>query len=145
MTPDREVPIGALLARGIQQQEANRITGNKPAVLWHELARQDGGLALAVLTEAEFHLIVAELRRAGLPEVEPTQQEVLNLIWTIAASECPAFGTPWYSHELHSSVACAQLLTLVQQAWSFDAEQAKQRQLDLFAAKLGVPGSVEQL
>ena len=143
MTPDRLVPIGTLIARGIQEQEAKHITGNKPTVLWHELARIDGALAISVLTEAEFDLIVAELRRAGLPEVKPTRQEVLNLVWTIAASECPEFGTPWYSHELHSSVACAQLLALVQQAWSFDAETTKQRELENFSKLLGVATSVE--
>ena len=144
MTPDREVPIGALLARGIQEQEANHITGNKPTVPWHQLARTDGGLALAVLTNDEFGLIQQELGRAGVPAPqERTRQDVLQLVWTLAANHCPEITSPWYNRELHSSCACGLLLRLVAEAWGFDAEVQRQQELNLFAAKLGVATSVE--
>lgn len=146
MTPDREVPIGALLALGLQEQEAKHLCDNKPTVLWHHLCRKDGALALAVLTGDEFALIKAELARAGVPGAhERTQQDVLNLVWLLAGNECPEFGTPWYSHELHSSVACALLLRMVAESWGFDEEATKQRQLDLFATKLGVAQNVEPI
>jgi hypothetical protein len=144
MTPDREVPIGALLARGIQEQEANHITGNKPTVLWHELARIDGGLALSVLTEAEFDLIRQELGRAGIPAHETiTRQEVFNFVVTVGENDCPPKGTPWYNQELHASVACGVLLRLVAEAWSFDAEAEKQKRVENFGKLLGVATSVE--
>lgn len=143
MKPDREVPIGALLARGIQEQEAHHICGNKPTVPWHKLARIDGGLAISVLTEEEFGLILAELRRGGLPAVaEFTRQNLLELVITIAANECPEHGTPWYNTELHSAVACAQLLKLVQQSWGFDADEVKRREQSNFAKLLGVAANV---
>jgi hypothetical protein len=146
MTPDRLVPAGTLLARGLEAQEVHIITGGSPTIEWHKLARIDGGLALAVLTEDEFNLIRQELGRAGIPDpARLTRQDVFNLILTIAENECPPKGTRWYSVDLHSAVACAQLLRLVAEAWSFDAEVQRQQQLDLFAAKLGVPASVEQI
>lgn len=144
MTPDRLVPIGALIARGVQEQEARHITGNKATVPWHELARADGGLALAVMTDQEFDLIRQELGRAGVPTASTlTHQDVFNLIVAIAENECPAKGTLWYSTELHSAVACAQLLALVQQSWGFDDQDQRQKELDLFASRLGVTTTVE--
>lgn len=144
MTPDREVPIGALLARGIQEQEANHITGNKPTVPWHELARIDGGLALAVLTEDEFNKIRQELGRAGIPAPEKlTRQNLFDYIVTVGENSCPPKGTPWYSAELHANAACGVLLRLVAEAWGFDAEVQRQQELNLFAAKLGVASTVE--
>lgn len=143
MTPDREVPIGALLARGVSEQEAQHLCDNKPTLLWHRLARVDGNLAISVLTDDEFGLIVAELQRAGLPAVDITRQDVINLIWTIAGNECPESGSLWYSADLHSAVACAQLLALVQQAWGFDQNLVKQRELENFGKLLGVAANVE--
>ncbi len=145
MTPDREVPIGTLIARGIQEQEAHHICDNQPTVAWHKLARVDGNLAISVLTDDEFGLIVTELQRAGLPTVDITRQDVINLIWTIAGNECPEPGTLWYSVDLQSAVACAQLLALVQQAWGFDEEATKQRELENFGKLLGVAQNVEPI
>lgn len=146
MTPDRLVPAGVLLARGLEAQEVHHITGGSPTIEWHKLCRLDGGLALAVLTEAEFDKIRQELGRAGIPAPETlTRQDVFNLIVTIAENECPPKGSPWYSADLHSAVACAQLLALVHQSWGFDAEVQRQQELNLFAAKLGVATAVETL
>jgi hypothetical protein len=144
MTPDREVPIGALLALGLQEQEAKHLCDNKPTVLWHHLCRKDGALALAVLTPDEFALIKAELARAGVPGAhERTQQDVLNLVWLLAGNECPEGA--WYSHELHSSVACALLLRMVAESWGFDEEATKQRELENFGKLLGVAANVEAI
>ena len=144
MTPDRLVPAGVLLARGLEAQELHHITGGANTIEWHKLCRIDGGLALAVLTEAEFDKIRQELGRAGIPAPETlTRQDVFNLIVTIAENECPRKGTLWYSTDLHAGVACAQLLALVADAWGFDAEEQRQQELNLFAAKLGVTTSVE--
>jgi hypothetical protein len=146
MTENREVPIGTLIARGIQEQEARHICDNQATVPWHKLARIDGALALAVLTPDEFALITAELQRAGLPAVDTiTRQDVISLVWTIAGNECPKPGTLWYSVDLHSAVACAQLLALVQQAWGFDPEAEKQKQLESFGKLLGVAANVEPI
>jgi len=145
MTPDREVPFGVLIARGIQEQEARHICDNQATVLWHKLARIDGSLAISVLTDDEFNLITAELRRAGLPAVNITRQDVISLVWTIAGNECPDPASSWYSVDLHSAVACAQLLALVQQAWGFDAEQVKQRDVENFGKLLGVAANVKAI
>jgi hypothetical protein len=142
MTPDRKVSAEALLAQGIKPQDVRHITGNQPEMPWHQLARIDGALALAVLTNDEFDLIRQELARAGLPAAEErTREDVLALIWTVAGNDCPTLGTPWYSVDLQSAVACAQMLTLVQQAWSFDEKLAKQRELESFGKLLGVPAA----
>ncbi len=146
MTPDRLVPAGVLLARGLEAQEVHLTTGGSPTIEWHKLCRLDGSLALAVLTEGEFDKIRQELGRAGIPDPATlTRQDVFNLTLTIAENECPPKGTRWYSADLHSAVACAQLLALVHQSWGFDAEVQRQQELNLFAAKLGVATSVEQV
>lgn len=146
MTPDRLVSADVLLARGLTPQEVRHITGNQAAVQWHLLARMDGGLALAVLTNEEFEKIRQELGRAGMPAPqERTRQEVLLLVWTLAANHCPESTSPWYSRELHSSCACGVLLRLVAEAWGFDADTARQQELELFASRLGVATTVENL
>ena len=144
MTPDREVPIGALLALGLQEQEAQHLCDNKPTVLWHRLARVDGNLAISVLTDEEFDLVRQELARAGLPGAhERTRQEAVGYVLLLAGELCPE--GPWYSVDLHSAVACAILLGLVQQAWGFDEQQVKQRELENFGKLLGVAANVEAI
>jgi hypothetical protein len=130
----------------MQEQEARYICDNGSTVLWHELARIDGALAINVLTDDEFNLIVAELWRAGLPATDTfTRTNLIELVWTVAGNECPEPTSRWYSVSLHSAVACAQLLALVEQSWGFDEQVTKQRELDLFATRLGVAANVEPI
>lgn len=139
---EKLIPIGDLLALEVQEQEARILCEGSNIIEWHKLARKDGGLALAVLDDADFDKIVQELRRAGLPDTAPADRAtVLLLVWTIAESEVPP--APWYDRELHSAVACAQLLTLAFQAWGYDAEAEAARKSESFAKLLGVAQNVE--
>ena len=139
---EKLIPIGDLLALDVQEQEARILCDGGAFIDWHKLARKDGGLALAVLDDADFGKIVQELRRAGLPGTAPADRgTVLNLIWAIAESEVPP--APWYDRSLHSAVACANLLTLAFQAWGYDAEAEAVRESESFAKLLGVATNVE--
>ena len=44
---------------------------------------------------------------------------------------------------LHSAIAAAYLLRLIQDAWGFDADKERAKEIDDFAAKLGVATKVE--
>lgn len=141
---EKLIPLGDLLAQGVQEQEAKIITNGQPYIEWHKLARQDGVLALSVLDEADFNKIVQELRRAGLPDTAPADRTtVLHLIWAVAEGQVPP--APWYDRGLHSAVACANLLTLAFQAWGYDAAKEAERERESFAKLLGVAQNVEQV
>lgn len=139
---EKLIPIGDLLALEVQEQEAHILCEGYTFIEWHKLARKDGGLALAVLDDADFNKIVQELHRAGLPDTAPADRNtVLSLIWANAESEVPP--APWYDRGLHSAVACAHLLTLAFQAWGYDAAKEAEREIESFAKLLGVASTVE--
>lgn len=139
---EKLIPIGDLLALEVQEQEARILCDGGAFVEWHKLARRDGGLALAVLDDEDFDLLVQELRRAGLPSTAPADRKtVLHLVWAVAEGQVPP--APWYDRELHSAVACANLLTLAYQAWGYDAKQEAERESESFAKLLGVATDVE--
>lgn len=139
---EKLIPIGDLLALEVQEQEAHILCEGQTFIEWHKLARKDGGLALAVLDDADFNKIVQELHRAGLPDTAPTDRAtVLHLLWAAAESQVPPF--PWYDRGLHSAVACANLLTLAFQAWGYDDDKEAEREAQSFAKLLGVATKIE--
>lgn len=139
---EKLIPLGDLLALDVQEQEARILCDGGAFIEWHKLARKDGGLALAVLDDADFDKIVQELRRAGLPSTAPADRTtVLHLVWAVAEGQVPP--APWYDRDLHSAVACAALLTLAYQAWGYDAAKEAERERESFAKLLGVAQNVE--
>lgn len=145
---ERLIPIGDLLAQGLQEQEARHICGSEPFIAWHKLARIDGGLALHVLDEADQDLLIQELLRQGLPKEALSQfngyaAAITQLVWHSAVQQCPQ--GEWYDQSIVSAVACSILLCLAQQAWGYDPELEAKRASASFAATLGVASGIEQV
>jgi hypothetical protein len=143
---ERLIPIGDLLAQGLQEQEARHICGSEPFIAWHKLARIDGQLALQVLDEEDLGKIVGELKRQGLPKEALSQfngyaDAISQLVWHGAVQQCPEGD--WYDNTLVSAVACSILLCLAQQAWGYDPELEAKRASASFAATLGVATGIE--
>ena len=138
----RRVPIGVLLEFGFSEQEANQVCSGRNTIAWHELAKHDGITAIRALTDEEYARIVAYLKpdaiAAGVPFEESNRNFVPSLVWGAAEASVPPKGNPWYSHVLHSAVACAILLRLVAEAFGKSAQEQAAQDSQSFAAKLGV-------
>ena len=137
MNSDRQVPVGTLVAQGISEQEAKAICEGEPTVAWVDLARRDGKLALAVLTPDEFNNIADVLVNKGIPrEQVQTPDGLVEVLIAFARSQSPSGS--WYNHSLTSSVACAALLCLAQEAEGYTEVQTRKAEVANFAAKLGI-------
>lgn len=135
--------LGELIFKGkLTEQQALEMTDGRPDMKYHHLVRKDGLLALKILTQHEIDLLIDELRRGGLPEDAPaTAETIANLVWTFAQNECPQGD--WYTPDLHSAVACAHLLTLMQDAFGYDEVRQREKEIEDFASKLGVATRVK--
>jgi hypothetical protein len=86
-------------------------------ILWHNLARQDGMLALACLEDDMLAGITAQLRADGAPPaMVNTPAGVAHMLIIAAEAYCPEEPS-WQDNALRSAVATALLLRLAESAW----------------------------
>lgn len=122
-----------LIAQGIPPTVVEEYLEGADAISFYELARFDGIAAIRTLTEDEFASVRAELMTQGMPaEQEITPPLVLGTIWACAQGMCPSLGTG-YDSSLHSAVACALFLRLVEDSLNRTDDSLKD-----FARTLGV-------
>lgn len=132
---NKRIAKGQLLALDVSEQEATHICDGGTTVAWVELAKRDGGLAIQTLTNTEFQRIADRLVEDGLrPELANDRASVVGVIVEGAKKSVPTGA--WYDSNLHSAIACAFFLSLVQDV--FTIEDTAQAESQEFAKLLGV-------
>lgn len=121
VAPGREwaqmrITVDRMMQKGLSETTAKLLAPDGD-ILWHELVKRDGMLALSCLDDDMLAPITAQLRADGAPAaVVNTPAGVAHLLYMAAESYCPETKA-WNTRALTSAVATALLLRLAESVW----------------------------
>lgn len=118
--PWRQMTVSAarMIEQGLGEASAHALVnkhGNGETIRWNVLAKVDGMLALACLTNDRLLAMAAELKKQGAPVPVNTPAQMAHFLYTSASVFAPS--GEWEDRGLTSAIAAGLLTSLAEQAW----------------------------